>query len=126
VAPLDGLVAIGAGAIAHDDLDGRMVLQPGGQGLGRAVGQQVDDPVTLQVAQDRAVALAFAPGPVINTQDTGPKTRVSGRASSGASRMRRSRVVPPTGMPVRLARRAPGLPPSTRAMAWCEERRRSV
>src|SRR4051794_8011869 len=119
--PLTGSVAIGAGAIAHDDLDGRMVLQPGGQGLGRAVRQQVDDPVTLQVAQDRAVALAFAPGPVIN-----PRTRVGATASSGASRMRRSRVVAPTGMPVRLARRAPGLPPSARAMAWCEERRRSV
>src|SRR3954469_792732 len=100
--PLAGSVAIGAGAVAHDDLDGRMVLQPGGQGLGPAVGQQVDDTVTLQVAQDRAVTLALAPGPVINTQDTG-----SGRASKGASRMRRSRVVPPTGMPVRVARRAP-------------------
>jgi hypothetical protein len=104
VAPLDGLVAIGAGAIAHDDLDGRMVLQPGGQGLGRAVGQQVDDPVTLQVAQDRAVALAFAPGPVINTQDTGRRHGLQrrftdaaqqGRAAdrhAGAGRQTRSRI----------------------------------
>lgn len=68
---LAGSIGIGAGAIAHDDFNGRMVLQPGGQGLSPAVGQQVDDPVTLQVAQDRAVALVLAPGPVINTQDTG-------------------------------------------------------
>src|SRR4051812_18363329 len=119
---LAGSVAIGAGAIAHDDLDGRMVLQPGGQGLGLAVGQQVDDPITLQVAQDRAVALAFAPGPVIT-----PRTRVGGRAaSSGASRMRRSRVVAPTGAAIVPAMRAPALPPSARATAWCRARRRSV
>ena len=65
-----------------------MVLQPGGQGLSPAVGQQVDDPVTLQVAQDRAVALALAPGPVINTQDTGRRQGLQRRLTDAAQQGR--------------------------------------
>ena len=113
---LAGSVAIGAGAIAHDDFDGRMVLQPSGQGLSFAIREQIDDPVTLQVAQDRAVTLALAPSPVINTQDTGRRQGLQRRFTDAA----------PTGIAIVPAMRAPALPPSARATAWCRVRRRSV
>ena len=45
-----------------------MRLQPRRQRVGAAVGQQVDDAPALQVDQDGAVALAFAPRPVVHAQ----------------------------------------------------------
>ena len=50
--PLAGAVGVGAGPIADDDLDRRMIPQPRGQGLGRAVGQQVDAAPALEITQD--------------------------------------------------------------------------
>jgi hypothetical protein len=46
---------------------------------------------------------ALAPSPIIDPEHT--------------RRERRNRVVAPTGMPIRVAMCAPGLPPSARAMA---------
>ena len=111
--PLAGSIGVGAGTIADDDLDRRMVLEPRGQGLGRAVGQQVDPAPALEITEDRAVA----GWPLRQAQSSTPRTRGGSGGSRSASRMRRNRVVAPTGMPVRVARRAPGLPPSARAMA---------
>src|SRR4051795_8277172 len=101
--------SLGAGPIAHDDLDRRMVLEPRGQGLGRAVGQQVDAAPALEITEDRAVALAFAPGPVIDAEDTRRERRIE--IADAAQQGRRA-------MPIRVAMCAPGLPPSARAMAW--------
>src|SRR4029453_144879 len=72
--PLAGALGVGAGPIADDDLDRRMVLEPRGQGLGRAIGQQVDAAPALEITEDRAVALAFAP--VIDAEDTRRQRRI--------------------------------------------------
>src|SRR4051794_31222742 len=106
---LAGSLGVGAGPIAHDDLDRRMVLEPRGQGLGRTVGQQVDPAPALEVTEDRAVAPAFAPGPVIDAEDTRRERR--SEIVDAAQQGRRT-------MPIRVAMCAPGLPPSARAMAW--------
>ena len=73
VRDLDGLgraapdaVGVSAGAVARDDLDAGMALQPRPDGLRVAVGQQVDRAVALQVDDERAVASPAAPSPVID------------------------------------------------------------
>ena len=55
-------------AITGDQFDFWMAFQPLGQGRRISVWQQVDDLVPLQVDEDGAVALPFAPGPVIDAQ----------------------------------------------------------
>ena len=62
---------IAAGAVTGDDLYAGMISQPGGNGLGVAIGQQVDGPVALQIDDDGAVAPAAAPGPVVDANDPG-------------------------------------------------------
>ncbi len=62
-------VRVGAGPVARDDLDPGMLTKPSGQGVGLPVRQQVDDLVALQVDQGRPVAVATAPGPVIDGED---------------------------------------------------------
>src|SRR5262249_3344022 len=76
VGALDVLIA----PVPADDLDPGMGLQPGGEGVRRALRQQVHRPAALQVAEDRAVALALLPGPVIDTQD--PHRGLSGKRST--------------------------------------------
>src|SRR3954465_9348197 len=110
MACLAGSLGVGAGPIADDDLDRRMVLEPRGQGLGRAVGQQVDAAPALEITEDRAVVAALAPRPVIDAEATGGERRIEIGLADAAQQGRRA-------MPVRVARRAPGLPPSVRAMA---------
>ena len=48
--PLADAVGVGTGAVAADDLDAGMALEPGRQRLGLPVGQQVDDAAALEVA----------------------------------------------------------------------------
>jgi hypothetical protein len=62
---LDLLVA----AVSADDLDLGTLLQPGARRIGRPLGEQIHRPATLPVADDRAVALAWAPGRIIDAQD---------------------------------------------------------
>ena len=64
--PLPHAIGISPGPVASDDLHAGMLTQPRGQGLGLAVGQQVDNRVALQVDQDGAVAVATAPGPIVD------------------------------------------------------------
>ena len=87
---LAGSIGVGAGPIADDDLDRRMVLEPRGQGLGRAVGQQVDAAPALEITEDRAVALAFAPGPVIDAEDTRRERRIEIGLADAAQQGRRA------------------------------------
>jgi len=47
--PLPRAIGIGAGAVATNDLDAGMRPQPGGEGLRRAVGQQIDGAVAFEV-----------------------------------------------------------------------------
>jgi len=47
-----------------------MLAQPGRQRGRRPIRQQVDDPMLLQINEDRAVLDPFGPGPVVHTQHT--------------------------------------------------------
>jgi hypothetical protein len=62
-------VGVGAGAVTRDDLHAGVGPQPRPDGLRVAVGQQVDRAVALQVDDERAVAPATAPGPVVDADD---------------------------------------------------------
>src|SRR5687767_5362270 len=62
-------VGIQVAAIATDRRDGGMLGQPGRDGGGRAVRQQVDDAMRLQIDEDRAIAMAPPPGPLVYTDD---------------------------------------------------------
>ena len=62
-------VGIGAGAVATNDRDAGMRAQPGGEGLRRAVGQQIDRAVALEVDDDAAVASPPASAPVVDADD---------------------------------------------------------
>jgi hypothetical protein len=84
-----GSVGIGAGAVADHDRDARVPLQPRRQGVGAAVGQQVDDPSALEIAQDGAVAPALAPSPVVHAEHTDRWDRL-GIAGTDAVQQRRA------------------------------------
>jgi hypothetical protein len=62
-----GAIGVGAGPVPADDADTGMAGQPFGQGVGGAVGQQVDCPVGGQVNQHGAVVVAPAQGEVVDT-----------------------------------------------------------
>ena len=46
-----------------------MLGQPGGQALGRALGQQVEHLMVLQIHEDGPIALPTPPRPFIHTKD---------------------------------------------------------
>lgn len=98
---LAGAVGIGAGPIARDHLHAGMLAQPGSQGLGLAVRQQVHDGVAFQVHQRRAVAVATAPSPIIDAQHAWRRGCLN-------------------------ASRAPASPPSASPRQLCKPPRRSV
>lgn len=101
-------IGVGTGAVTSHDLDAGMPLQPVGHGGGLAVGQQVDDLASFQIAQDRAVALTAPPGPIVDASTRGARSACAG----ARPRTRRSSVSGLTGRPRRPARRAPTSPPS--------------
>jgi hypothetical protein len=59
-------VGVGPGTVARDDLDGGMLPEPGGEGVGLPVGQQVKGAFAFQVDDDGAVALPAAKRPVVD------------------------------------------------------------
>ena len=61
-------VRVGAGTVARDYLDAGVAAQPLGQALGQAIGQQIDDLVPLQIDEDRSVAAAASPRPVVDCE----------------------------------------------------------
>jgi hypothetical protein len=63
---LASALRVEAAAIPADDLKSRMLAQPPTSGLGRPVGQHVDDLAPFEVDHDRPVAQALLPGPVID------------------------------------------------------------
>ncbi len=60
-------LGIQAGAVAADDLRSRMSPKPFRSAFRTAVRQQIDDLTTFQVAENRAISMPLAPGPVIDT-----------------------------------------------------------
>ncbi len=74
-----GSLGISTSTVAGDNLDPRMLAQPGRDGFAAAFGQEVDDAPALQVADDGAVALAAAPSPIIDADDPRRGVRVQVR-----------------------------------------------
>jgi hypothetical protein len=63
-------VSVGAGTITADHVDAGVLSQPGRQTLGGSVRQEFDRLATFEVYEDRPVALAPPPGPVIDAEHT--------------------------------------------------------
>jgi hypothetical protein len=78
--PLSGRLSVSASAITRDNFNTVMTLQPSRDGGSLAVGQQVNDGVALEVAQDGSVVLTTAPGPLVDTHR--PRRRVRRSHSS--------------------------------------------
>src|SRR6266545_1784071 len=62
-------LGIGACAIPGNDANTWVGVQPGGKRLGVAVFEQCHRLVTFEVDNDCAVALSFAPGPIVDSDD---------------------------------------------------------
>ncbi len=65
---LAGALGVAAASVAADDLNARVVAQPGGEGVGGAVGQNVDRPAGVHVEQHRRVSVPTAAGEVVDAQ----------------------------------------------------------
>ena len=65
---LGGAFRIAAAAVAADDLDARVGVQPGAEGFRGSLGEHVDGPAGFDVHQDRAVDMPLAQGKVIHAQ----------------------------------------------------------
>jgi hypothetical protein len=61
-------LSVNAAAIPAHDLAPRMLSKPRGHRSRLAIGQQIDHLAALQIAQDRAVAMAFSPRPVVDAK----------------------------------------------------------
>ena len=61
-------VGVAGAPVAGDHLDTGVGLQPGGEAVRLAVGQQVNDGTAFQVHEDRAVALPSFPRPVVHPE----------------------------------------------------------
>jgi len=93
-------VRVGAGPVARDDLDPGVLTEPPGQGFALPVGQQVHEPIALQVDQGRPVAVATAPGPIINGEGARRGRRlaiIAGRAGHPQQRVGADRHGQPFG-----------------------------
>jgi hypothetical protein len=82
-APTCGLT-IGWRTIAADHFNPGMLLEPWHQGRGSPIAEQIDDLTPLQVDQDRAVAMAFAEGPIVDPERPWRGRRDHGRATDQA------------------------------------------
>ena len=93
--------AIAAVAVPGDHLDLRMGTQPSFNRGRLAIQQQIDHPASFQIADQRAVALTLAPGPVVDAYDP-CFSRTSAIAMSQASQERifthRQQEPPPEGL----------------------------
>ncbi len=83
-------LGVGAGPVVGEDLHARVRPQPGGQRLCRPVGQQVHHRVLLEVDQDRPVAVAAPPSPIIDRHH--PRGRRGRRIAASGARRAQQRV----------------------------------
>ncbi len=102
-------VRIRTSAIAADNLDSKVSLEPVRHGGSRAIRQQVHHLTTLQVHDDGPVIHAFPPSPLVDADDTHHGT--IGLASAAILDTPRI-VVSLTGMPSRAISRSDGRPPT--------------
>lgn len=69
-------LGINSSAITRDNLDPWPALQPVGHAIRVAIGQQIKNAISLQVADDRSVALSAPPRPIVDAHDRrGNETR---------------------------------------------------
>jgi len=73
-----GCLRIQAAAVPADDLDARMVTQPGGRTLDASIVQDVDDRAALEVDYDGSVARRPPPTPIIDTDYANPTSPFTG------------------------------------------------
>ena len=59
-------LGVGRRTVPADEFNARMFLEPLRDGIGITIGQEIDDVAPLQVHDDGAVALPFAPRPVVD------------------------------------------------------------
>jgi hypothetical protein len=71
--PGDGR-AVAAAAVTGDNLDPGTIGQPGLDGGGLAVGKDINDPMPLEVADNRSVAMPALPRPVVDADN--PRCRL--------------------------------------------------
>ena len=81
---------IGFRAVPHDSRHARTLPQPSRQTLGRAIGEQIDWPMGLQIDQQRAIAMPPSKGEVVDTQD--PRRRGERRVRSVQEAQQRVRT----------------------------------
>ena len=116
-----GGLGVGRRAVAADQLDAGMGLEPRLDGRGVAVGQEVDDLAGLEVDDDGAVALSLAPGPVVDADEPRAPEGRSPRLLDATEQV--SGLV---GMAVFFASLAPASPPRAEPMARWVRASRSV
>ncbi len=75
--PAPAAVGVGRTPVTGDHFNAGVGLQPGCEAVRLAAGQQVNDGMTFQVHQDRAVALPAAPSPVVHPKHA--RCRAGGR-----------------------------------------------
>ena len=79
--------------VTADDLDLRVLAQPGDHRVALAIGQQIDDLAALEIDHDAPVAVATAPGEVVDADDPRRWRRHGGRVA--ASQNPKHRVARP-------------------------------
>lgn len=62
-------------AIAAHHANAGIPLEPGGEGVRLAIGQQIKHMVPFEVDQDRAVATSAQEAPIVDAHDTGCRRR---------------------------------------------------
>ena len=62
-------LGVGRRTVPADEFNARMILEPLRDGVSITIRQEIDDVAPLQVHDDRAVALPFAPRPVVDTDE---------------------------------------------------------
>ena len=103
--PPANAVGIEVAPITADHGDRRMLGQPGRDAGGRAVRQQVHDPMRRQIDQDGAIPMAPPPGPLVDADGL-----QGWRAGTGAARTRRSSGGWTGGEPQAGGESGPGVP----------------
>src|SRR5262245_21384417 len=107
---LSSAISVRAGAVAGDDLDFGMLLQPFFQWRGLSSLQQVDRPALLQVHENRAVILPLLKSPVIYSE--GSHLHLIGWLCRGIPHTTQYGVRP--GLHAELRRRLGARPPAER------------
>lgn len=98
-----------------------MIAQPRGERLRRAIREEVDRAVLLQIDNDRGVDATCAEGEIVNADDPGgrPGRRLAGRqdAEEGSATHRHASLA---------VSRAPASPPRAKAITRSSSRKRMV